>query len=42
MPVDRVLELIGVATPAKPRGEINFFVQILGGEKLLKLVEKCR
>ena len=27
------------ATPAEPRGDF-FFVQILGGEKLLKLVEK--
>ena len=34
---------VGVATPAKPRGEKKlFFVQILGGEKLLKFVEKCR
>ena len=34
---------LSVATPAEPRGEKNFFVvQILGGEKLLKLVEKCR
>ena len=32
-----------VATPAEPRGEKKlFFVQILGGEKLLKFVEKCR
>ena len=30
-----------VATPAEPRGEKKlFFVQILGGEKLLKFVEK--
>ena len=37
---------ISVATPAEPRGEKKknnfFFVQILGGEKLLKFVEKCR
>ena len=34
---------ISVATPAEPRGEKKlYFVQILGGEKLLKLVEKCR
>ena len=33
----------GVATPAEPRGEKKLFVvQILGGEKLFKLVEKCR
>ena len=32
-----------VATPAEPRGEKkNIFVQISGGEKLLKFVEKCR
>ena len=33
-----------MATPAEPRGEKKtfFFVQILGGEKLLKFVEKCR
>ena len=31
-----------VATPVEPRGEKTFFVQILGGEKLLKFVEKCR
>ena len=33
-----------VAAPAEPRGEKKnfFFVQILGGEKLLKFVEKCR
>ena len=36
-------ENISVATPAEPRGEKKtFFVQILGGEKLLKFVEKCR
>ena len=35
--------VLSVATPAKPRGEKKlFFVQILGGEKLLKFVEKCR
>ena len=34
---------VGVATPAEPRGEKKtFFVQILGGQKLLKFVEKCR
>ena len=34
---------ISVATPAEPRGEKQLlFVQILGGEKLLKFVEKCR
>ena len=38
-----VSEILGVATPAEPRGEKKlFFVQILGGEKLLKFVEKCR
>ena len=32
--------LLGVATPAEPRGEKkHFFVQIFGGEKLLKFVE---
>ena len=37
------LEKKSVATPAEPRGENKlFFVQILGGEKLLKFVEKCR
>ena len=36
-------ENLSVATPAEPRGKFPFFVQILGGEKLLKLVEeKCR
>ena len=36
-------QLVGVATPAEPRGEKKlFFVQILGREKLLKFVEKCR
>ena len=35
--------IISVATPAEPRGEKKlFFVQILGGEKLLKIVEKCQ
>ena len=34
--------LISVATPAEPRGEKQLFlVLILGGEKLLKFVEKC-
>ena len=34
---------VSVAPPAEPRGEKKlFFVEILGGEKLLKLVEKCR
>ena len=33
----------GVATPAEPRREKKtFFVHILGGEKLLKIFEKCR
>ena len=32
---------LSVATPAEPRGEKElFFVQILGGEKLLKFGEK--
>ena len=33
-----------VATPAESCGEKKklYFVQILGGEKLLKFVEKCR
>ena len=35
--------IFSVATPAEPRGEKELFVgQILGGEKLLKLFEKCR
>ena len=35
--------LLSVATPAEPRGEKKlFFVQILGGEKLLKFGEKRR
>ena len=35
--------VFSVAPPAEPRGEKkHFFVQILGGEKLLKFVEKCR
>ena len=36
--------ILGVATPAEPRGEKKhpFFVQILGGEKLLKFVDKCQ
>ena len=36
---------VSVATPAEPRGEKKkklFFVQVLGGEKLLKFVEKCQ
>ena len=34
---------LSVATPAEPRGEKTlFFVQILGGEKLLKFGEKRR
>ena len=37
---------LSTAAPAEPRGEKQkeklFFVQILGGEKLLKFVEKCR
>ena len=34
---------LSVATPAEPRGEKKlFFVQIFGGEKLFKFVEKCR
>ena len=37
------VQFLSVATPAEPRGEKKaFFVQILGGEKLLKFVEKCR
>ena len=33
--------LVSVALPAEPRGEKKlFFVQILGGEKLLKFGEK--
>ena len=32
---------ISVPTPAEPRGEKKKNVQILGGEKLLKFVEKC-
>ena len=39
----RLLHRFSVATPAEPRGEKKLFlVQILGGEKLLKFVEKCR
>ena len=35
--------IFGVATPAEPHGENKlFFVQILGGEKLVKFFEKCR
>ena len=34
---------LSVASPAEPRGEKSFiFLQILGGEKLLKFIEKCR
>ena len=34
---------LSVAAPAEPRGEKkHFFVQILGGEKLLIFVETCR
>ena len=34
-------QLLSVAPPAEPRGEKTlFFVQILGGEKLLKFGEK--
>ena len=35
-------ERLSVALPAEPRGEkkLFFFVQILGGEKLLKFGEK--
>ena len=41
--LSRTMQFLGVATPAEPRGEKKlFFVQILGGEKLLKFVEKCR
>ena len=37
------LFVFSVATPAEPRGEKELsFVQILGGEKSLKFVEKCR
>ena len=37
-----LIGFIGVATPAEPRGKKkHFFVQILGGEKLLKFGEKC-
>ena len=33
---------VSVATPAEPRGDFFFLVQILGGEKLFKFGEKCR
>ena len=35
---------VSVAPPAEPRGEKKklFFCANLGGEKLLKFVEKCR
>ena len=37
------LQIFSVAIPAEPRGEKFFhFLEILGGEKLLRLVEKCR
>ena len=40
---NRTLPFISVAPPAEPRGEKKLlFVQISGGEKLLKFVEKCR
>ena len=40
-PRDRKGSFLSVALPAEPRGEKNFFfVQILGGEKLLKFGEK--
>ena len=32
---------LSVATPAEPRGDIFFSVQIVGGETF-KIVEKCR
>ena len=39
----KACSFLSVATPAEPRVKKNFFfVQILGGEKLLKFVEKCR
>ena len=39
----KIEQILGVATPAEPRGEKElFFVQILGGGKLLEFVEKCR
>ena len=42
-PLEISRQAVGVATPAEPRGEKKtFFVLILGGEKLLKFVEKCR
>ena len=41
--VDLLVASFGVATPAEPRGEKKlFFVQILGGEKLLKFGENGR
>ena len=34
---------VSVATPAEPRcDKTTFLVQILGGKKLLKFVEKCQ
>ena len=41
-PLAQVPRLVSVATPAEPRGEKKKIVQILGGEKLLKVVEKCQ
>ena len=39
--VDISVRSVSVALPAEPRGEKKlFFVQILGGEKLLKFGEK--
>ena len=36
-------EVFSMPPPAEPRGEKKLlFVQILGGEKLLTIVEKCR
>ena len=44
VPEDLGDEIFSVANPAEPRGEniFYFFLQILGGEKLLKFGEKCR
>ena len=42
-PIATITLSLSVATPAEPRGEkLLFLVQILGGDKLLKFVEKCR
>ena len=39
--INHVIHDVSEATPAEPRGEKKLsFVQILGGEKLLKFVEK--